>query len=67
MVTKGLGVTYALLHEVTDLSLIFDLNELLAAIGRVRDVQLHLVGGCRGSTVVGCCWMKSSRENTPKN
>lgn len=36
--------TYALLHEVTELSLILDLDKLLAAIGRVGDVQLHLGG-----------------------
>jgi hypothetical protein len=51
------GNTYALLHEVSDLSLILDLDQLLAAIGRVRDVQLHLggVGGSTGGLVVGCC------------
>jgi hypothetical protein len=34
--------TYALLHEVPELSLVLDLDQLLAAIGRVGDVQLHL-------------------------
>ena len=34
------GSTYALLHEDTELALIFDIDELLAAIGRVGDVQL---------------------------
>lgn len=34
------GSTYALLHEDTELALILDLDELLAAIGRVGDVQL---------------------------
>lgn len=36
----GKGSTYALLHEDTELALIFDIDELLAAIGRVGDVQL---------------------------
>jgi hypothetical protein len=34
--------THALLHEDTELALILNLDELLAAIGRVGDVQLHL-------------------------
>lgn len=34
------GKTYALLHEDTELALILNLDELLAAIGRVGDVQL---------------------------
>ena len=34
------GSTYALLHEDVELALILDLEELLAAIGRVGDVQL---------------------------
>lgn len=34
------GSTYALLHEDTELALILNLDELLAAIGRVADVQL---------------------------
>lgn len=34
--------TYALLHEDVELALIFDIEELLAAIGRVRDVQLFV-------------------------
>lgn len=42
--------TYFLLHEVAELTLIFDLDQLLAAIGRVGDVQLHLGGGCWRST-----------------
>jgi hypothetical protein len=33
--------TYALLHEDVELALIFDIEELLAAIGRVGDVQLQ--------------------------
>lgn len=54
--------TYALLHEVTELSLIFDLDELLAAIGRVGDVQLHLGGVWRSKWSTGCwvCWEKKS-------
>ena len=35
------GSTYALLHEDGELALIFDVDELLAAIGRVRNVQLE--------------------------
>jgi hypothetical protein len=34
--------TYALLEEDMGLALIFDVEELLAAIGRVRDVQLEI-------------------------
>lgn len=33
---------HALLHEDGELTLILNVDELLAAIGRVRDVQLHL-------------------------
>ena len=36
--------TYALLHENTELSLILDIDQLLRAIARVADVELH-VGG----------------------
>jgi len=36
----GRGSTYALLHEDTELALILNIDELLAAIGRVADVQL---------------------------
>jgi len=36
----GEGSTYALLHEDTELALILNVDELLAAIGRVADVQL---------------------------
>lgn len=51
----GRGSTYALLHEDTELALILNVDELLAAIGRVADVQLLeeiiseclLRGGCR--------------------
>ena len=35
---------HALLHEGAELALIFDLDELLRAIGWVGDVQLHLDG-----------------------
>jgi hypothetical protein len=38
---EGTGKTYALLHEVAKLTLILDIDQLLAAIGRVGDVQLH--------------------------
>jgi hypothetical protein len=34
------GRTYALLHEDSELALILNVDELLAAIGRVGDVQL---------------------------
>lgn len=33
---------HPLVHKNTQLPLIFDLNKLLAAIGREGDVQLHL-------------------------
>jgi len=35
---------HSLIHKYTQFSLIFDLNQLLAAIGREGDVQLHLDG-----------------------
>ena len=37
----GIGSTYALLHEDSELALILNVDELLAAIGRVGDVQLE--------------------------
>jgi hypothetical protein len=37
----GLLKTYALLHEGVDLALILNVDELLAAIGRVGNVQLE--------------------------
>ncbi len=54
--------TYSLLHEVAELPLIFDLDQLLAAIGRVGDVQLHLGDGCWRSTLVTGVRRKSSRD-----
>jgi hypothetical protein len=45
-VVAGDFSAHALLHEVTELSLILNLDELLAAIGRVGDVQLHVGGRC---------------------
>jgi len=36
--------THSLVHKHTQLSLIFNLNQLLAAIGRERDVELHNAG-----------------------
>lgn len=47
LVTDGVArdfLTHAAVHEDAELTLIFDLDELLGAIGRVGDVQLHLVG-----------------------
>jgi hypothetical protein len=35
---------HTLVHEDTELAFIVDLDELLGAIGRVRDVELHLDG-----------------------
>lgn len=45
---------HALLHEDAELALILNVDELLAAIGRVGDVQLHLagVGWCK------CCRLR---------
>jgi len=37
-------VSHAALHEDAELALIFDLDQLLGAVGRVRDVELHLAG-----------------------
>jgi hypothetical protein len=36
--------THALFHEGTQLALVLDLDQLLRAIGRVGDIELHLVG-----------------------
>jgi len=48
----GVGTgTYSLLHEITELALILNLDQLLAAIGRVGDVQLHLGGVVWRSTL----------------
>lgn len=38
---EPLEVTYALVHEDTELALIFNLNQLLRAIARVTNVELH--------------------------
>jgi len=39
-------VAHTLLHEDTQLAVIFDLEKFLRPIGRVGDVQLHLGGRC---------------------
>jgi len=46
-------LTHAAVHEHAKLALIFDVNQLLRAVGRVGDVELHLDGvvsrcGCGG-------------------
>lgn len=46
-ISKRIGwhfVAHALLHEHTEFALIVELVELLRAVGRVGDVQLHLDG-----------------------
>jgi len=43
---SGNLLAHSLVHEDTELAVIFDLDELLAAIGREGDVQLHR-GCCR--------------------
>ena len=35
-------ITYSFLHEVAEAAIIVNINELLAAIGRIRNIQLHL-------------------------
>jgi hypothetical protein len=49
-------LAHSLLHEYSQLSVIFDLNELLRAIGREGDIQLHLdgVAGSRGWLICRC-------------
>lgn len=42
-------VAHASIHEDTKLALIFDFDELLGAVGRVGDVELHLCSSA------GCC------------
>lgn len=39
-------VAHTAVHEDAELALVFDLDQLLGAIVGVRDVELHLVGGC---------------------
>lgn len=46
-------VAHAVVHEDTELPLVFDLDEFLGAIGRVGDVELHLDGGEVGVKMVG--------------
>lgn len=55
----GVGGTHALVHEDGELALILNVNELLAAVGRVGDVQLFLSAmsttqntGPRGRSVI---------------
>ena len=48
-ITQAVGwdfVAHALLHEDAQLAVIFDLDKFLRPIGRVGDVQLHLVSRC---------------------
>ena len=47
-------LTHAAVHEDAELALILDIDELLRAVGRVGDVQLHLVGAtvCGGRLIV---------------
>jgi pyruvate/2-oxoglutarate dehydrogenase complex dihydrolipoamide dehydrogenase (E3) component len=44
--SQEVNKTYSLLHEDGELALIFNLDELLAAIGRVGNVQLHKELSC---------------------
>lgn len=48
---------HALVHEDTDLALILNVDELLAAIGRVADVQLHIASCDGGASLLdlACC------------
>ena len=49
LIANGFGrdlSAHALLVEVAELALVLDVDQLLGAIGRVGDVQLHLGGGC---------------------
>ena len=39
---------HAAVHEDAQLALVFDFDELLRAVGRVGDVELHLDGGGEG-------------------
>ena len=38
-------LAHALVHEAPEFAVVFDLDELLGAVGRVGDVELHLDGG----------------------
>lgn len=58
LVTDGVAgnlSAHALLHEDGELALILNVDELLAAVGRVGDVQLHLAGAGWCKAVVGGC------------
>ena len=46
---------HAAVHEDAQLALVFDFDELLRAVGRVRDVELHLDGGGEGCQDESCC------------
>lgn len=62
--------TYALLHEDVELALIVNLDELLAAIGRERNVQLKdktVSKGCRGVVIAKDGRRIPSDESTPKS
>ena len=56
---------HASLHEDAQLALVFDLDELLRAVGGEGDVQLHLDGGARGAVKIGwlTCVCRESGES----
>ena len=37
-------LAHALVHEAAEVAVVFDLDEVLGAVGRVGDVELHLDG-----------------------
>ena len=56
LITQAVGwhfVAHSLLEENTEFALIFDLDEFLRPVGRVRDVQLHLVNGLNKAVKTG--------------
>jgi hypothetical protein len=62
-------VSHAAFHEDAKLALIFNLNQLLGAVGRVRDVELHLDGVVEmasvATTLVESRGLNSRVQSTP--
>lgn len=50
-------LTHAAVHEDTELALIFDFDQLLRAVGRVGDVELHLDSMLSRRC---CCWVSDA-------
>lgn len=49
-------LAHALVHEAAEFAVVFDIDELLGAVGWVGDVELHLDGGGWGVKMMEVCW-----------